>query len=315
MPAKGEHVGMHGLSRRMFGTAVATTALVAMTGSIATADDDAGYVEMTLGNPDAQLVVTEYLMFTCPHCKNFHETVYPRLKQEYIDTGRILYRVREAYFNRPALWAAMIARCGGQDKYFGISDMLFARQDDWSRQESPTRSRSACPMRPMPKCCSTPSWNIWPRMISTRPRHLSSRANATRTCHMTISPKSWTRTSPSDAWWSGCGGRRYSRGCKQGIDVRPILEFQPDRQCEDIAAPLVIQPDRVLLGRHQLRRGCPGGALQPRQQPAGQGLVITKRNRLDEMCSQRLEAGKELGRITDAGKCQHPLSLPVNPGP
>ena len=137
MPAKGEHVGMHGLSRRMFGTAVATTALVAMTGSIATADDDAGYVEMTLGNPDAQLVVTEYLMFTCPHCKNFHETVYPRLKQEYIDTGRILYRVREAYFNRPALWAAMIARCGGQDKYFGISDMLFARQDDWSRQESP----------------------------------------------------------------------------------------------------------------------------------------------------------------------------------
>ena len=137
MVSQGEPNGMYRLSRRLFGAAATATAMVALTGSITGAADDAGYVEMTLGNPDAQLVVTEYLMFTCPHCKSFHETVYPRLKREYIDTGRIRYRVRETYFNRPALWAAIIARCGGREKYFGISDMLFARQDGWSRQESP----------------------------------------------------------------------------------------------------------------------------------------------------------------------------------
>ena len=33
---------------------------------------------------------------------------------------------REVYFNKPSLWAAMIARCAPEDRYFGIVDVLFA---------------------------------------------------------------------------------------------------------------------------------------------------------------------------------------------
>jgi hypothetical protein len=39
---------------------------------------------------------------------------------------------REVYFNRPSLWAAMIARCAPQDRYFGIVDLLFVRLHSWS---------------------------------------------------------------------------------------------------------------------------------------------------------------------------------------
>ena len=71
-------------------------------------------------------------MFTCPHCANFHATVLPRLKADYIDTGKVRLVYREVYFNRPSLWAGMIARCAPEERYFGIVDVLFERQQDWA---------------------------------------------------------------------------------------------------------------------------------------------------------------------------------------
>ena len=71
-------------------------------------------------------------MFTCPHCAAFHATVFPQIKANYIDTGKVRLVYREVYFNKPSLWAAMIARCAPPDRYFGIVDLLFDRQADWA---------------------------------------------------------------------------------------------------------------------------------------------------------------------------------------
>ncbi|MBE3638768.1 DsbA family protein [Mangrovicoccus algicola] len=88
--------------------------------------------DMVLGRDDAPVKVTEYASFTCPHCAHFHETVYPRLKEDYIDTGKVQFTFREVYFDRYGLWASMVARCGGEMRYFGIADRLFATQRDWT---------------------------------------------------------------------------------------------------------------------------------------------------------------------------------------
>jgi protein-disulfide isomerase len=88
---------------------------------------------MTMGNPDATVTLSEYASFTCPHCATFHEDVMPSLKADYIDTGKINFIYREVYFDRLGLWAGMLARCGGPDKYFGIADMLYKRQGDWAK--------------------------------------------------------------------------------------------------------------------------------------------------------------------------------------
>jgi protein-disulfide isomerase len=89
-------------------------------------------VEMTMGSPDAPVTLVEYAMFTCPHCKAFQEEVFPQIKKNFIDTGKVRLIYREVYFNRPSLWAAMIARCAPADRYFGIVDLLFERQAEWS---------------------------------------------------------------------------------------------------------------------------------------------------------------------------------------
>lgn len=93
--------------------------------------------DFSIGAPDAKVQITEYASFTCSHCANFHETVFKPLKAEYIDTGKVLFTYREVYFDRPGLWAAMIARCGGDMRYFGISDILFETQREWPASDDP----------------------------------------------------------------------------------------------------------------------------------------------------------------------------------
>ena len=56
--------------------------------------------EMTLGNEDAAVQVIEYASFTCPHCRDFHDNVFPQLKADYIDTGEIEFVYRDVYFDR-----------------------------------------------------------------------------------------------------------------------------------------------------------------------------------------------------------------------
>ncbi|MBV7380225.1 DsbA family protein [Maritimibacter dapengensis] len=87
--------------------------------------------DMTLGEEDAPVTLIEYASFTCPHCADFHERVFEDLKTDYIDTGKVQFVHREVYFDRFGLMAAQIARCGGEDRYFGIADMIYSGQEDW----------------------------------------------------------------------------------------------------------------------------------------------------------------------------------------
>ena len=93
--------------------------------------------EMSLGNPDAAVTVVEYASFTCPHCANFHKGTFKDLKSDYIDTGKIHFIYREVYFDRLGLWAGMVARCGGSDRYFGLVDLIYDAQSEWTKGESP----------------------------------------------------------------------------------------------------------------------------------------------------------------------------------
>ncbi|HPE26789.1 DsbA family protein [Albidovulum sp.] len=103
----------------------------------ATASSEAALVpDMVQGQEDAPVTVVEYASFTCPHCQHFHEEVYGQLKSNYIDTGKIKFVYREVYFDKFGLWAAMVARCGGAEKYFGISDMIYDTQKEWLAAEN-----------------------------------------------------------------------------------------------------------------------------------------------------------------------------------
>jgi protein-disulfide isomerase len=101
------------------------------------ADNEFGIVDMVQGDADAPVTMIEYASYTCPHCARFHTDVYPKLKADYIDTGKVKFIYREVYFDRFGLWASMTARCGGQAKFFGITDLLYEKQGEWTASGDP----------------------------------------------------------------------------------------------------------------------------------------------------------------------------------
>jgi len=89
-------------------------------------------VDMVRGSEDAAVEVIEYASYTCPHCATFHADQYQSLKTNYIDTDRVRFIYREVYFDRPGLWASMIARCpGDQDFFFAFTELLYQEQRNW----------------------------------------------------------------------------------------------------------------------------------------------------------------------------------------
>ena len=87
--------------------------------------------DMIMGDPEAPITIIEYASYTCPHCATFHEEVFPLMKADYIDTGKVRFIHREIYFDRYGLWAALLARCGDGTRYFGMNDMIYGTQRDW----------------------------------------------------------------------------------------------------------------------------------------------------------------------------------------
>lgn len=87
--------------------------------------------DIVLGQAEAPVTIVEYASFTCPHCAAFHQDNLPKLKAEYIDTGKVRFIQRDVYFDAVGLWAGILARCAGDDKYYAVADMLMKDQKTW----------------------------------------------------------------------------------------------------------------------------------------------------------------------------------------
>ncbi|HWL55305.1 MAG TPA: DsbA family protein [Paracoccus sp. (in: a-proteobacteria)] len=92
--------------------------------------------DIALGQADAPVTVIEYASFTCSHCKAFHDENWPKLKAEYVETGKVKFIQRDVYFDAVGLWAGILARCGGDAKYYAVSDLIFDDQQTWLNAKS-----------------------------------------------------------------------------------------------------------------------------------------------------------------------------------
>jgi protein-disulfide isomerase len=80
------------------------------------------------GNPKAPITIIEYSDFTCGYCLKFFRDTWPKLRAQYVDTGRVrfMYRDYPRAEQGPGVDAAVAARCaGGQGRYWPMHDQLF----------------------------------------------------------------------------------------------------------------------------------------------------------------------------------------------
>ena len=117
--------------RRHFIAATGAAGLLAACGSRSKAKAGATG-DIVLGQANAPVTMIEYASVMCPHCAEFHEKIWPRLKQNYIDTGKLRFMFRE-FATEPREFAYagfMIARCVGTtpQKYYDMLGVLFEQQ-------------------------------------------------------------------------------------------------------------------------------------------------------------------------------------------
>lgn len=85
-----------------------------------------------VGANNAPVVVQEFFSLTCGHCANFHNTVWPRVKSELVDTGRVRMVWRDFPLDQVALQAAMVARSLPAERYEPFVSTLFQTQERWA---------------------------------------------------------------------------------------------------------------------------------------------------------------------------------------
>ena len=102
--------------------------------------------ELAMGDSSGVPVV-EYGSLTCPHCAVFSREIFPELKKDYIDTGKVRYIFREFSRNALDVAAFVLARCVGDDKAFAAIELLFNEQDKWAFVDKPLEPLIAA-MRP-----------------------------------------------------------------------------------------------------------------------------------------------------------------------
>lgn len=96
------------------------------------ASTDPRLAPRVIGNPAAKVLVQEWFSLTCTHCAHFALTEFPKIKRDFIDTGKIRFQFNDFPLDRIALVASMVARSLPADRYLTFIDSLFSRQMKWA---------------------------------------------------------------------------------------------------------------------------------------------------------------------------------------
>ena len=84
-----------------------------------------------LGREDAPVTIIEFTDLQCPYCARHATQTFPRLKLEYVDSGKLRYSSLDfpLPFHAFALPAAVASRCAGdQHRFWDYREALFAAQ-------------------------------------------------------------------------------------------------------------------------------------------------------------------------------------------
>ncbi|QGP79737.1 thioredoxin domain-containing protein [Sphingobium sp. CAP-1] len=103
--------------------AVAAPAGTSWSQTIAETPD--GYYLM--GNPSAKVKLVEFGSYTCSHCKDFAAEASEEIRK-IVDTGKMSFEFRPYLRDPIDLSSALLARCGGKDIFYPLSEQFFANQ-------------------------------------------------------------------------------------------------------------------------------------------------------------------------------------------
>jgi len=96
--------------------------------TIVTKTPEGGFL---MGNPNAKVKLVEYGSLTCHICAEFEEQGGKPLVDNYVKKGLVSWEFRNFVRDPFDVAASLLARCGGEASFFGLTRNLYVDQKDW----------------------------------------------------------------------------------------------------------------------------------------------------------------------------------------
>ena len=88
---------------------------------------------LSIGKANAKITVKVFSSLTCPHCATFHNSIFNRLKEDYIDKGLVKFEHHAFPLDLAALNAEIVVRCtANNDDKFKLLEEIYKKQSSWA---------------------------------------------------------------------------------------------------------------------------------------------------------------------------------------
>ena len=87
---------------------------------------------VVIGSHDAIVKIKVFSSLTCPHCASFHNKVVPKIKKEYVESGKVQIIFIDFPLDQAAFNASKLLHCLDQKKQIEFLDIIYETQSKWT---------------------------------------------------------------------------------------------------------------------------------------------------------------------------------------
>ena len=87
---------------------------------------------VVLGSDSAPVKIKVFSSLTCPHCADFHIKIVPKIKKNYVESGKVQLIFIDFPLDQAAFNASKLLHCLDQKKQIAFLDTIYENQDEWT---------------------------------------------------------------------------------------------------------------------------------------------------------------------------------------
>ena len=91
---------------------------------------------ITIGSNEAKVKIKVFSSLTCPHCADFHAKIIPKIKKEYVDSGKVQIILIDFPLDIAAFNASKLLHCLDEEKQIKFLDIIYEKQNMWTTGET-----------------------------------------------------------------------------------------------------------------------------------------------------------------------------------
>jgi len=87
---------------------------------------------IVVGSQEAIIKIKIFSSLTCPHCADFHIKVIPKIKKEYVETGKVQLIFIDFPLDQAAFNASKLLHCVNKNMQIEYLDTIYEKQNEWT---------------------------------------------------------------------------------------------------------------------------------------------------------------------------------------